>query len=79
MKAHDLVGTAYELLVDEDCREGGPPPGWGCECALQLMSIGQLIKLVNCGVCSEATDECLDGVGYATSALAEYHHRFVGR
>lgn len=79
MKAHDLIGTTDEFLVDEHRREARPPPRCSSECLLQLLPVGQFIELINRGVCSEAAYQCLDGVGHAASALAEYHHRFVRR
>lgn len=80
MEAHDLVCPSDEFLVDEHRRkESRFPAGCRRKRLLEVGPVGQLVELVDRGVGSEAGYQCLDCVGHAAVALAEYHHRLVRR
>lgn len=79
MKAHHLIGTSDHFLVDEHHRKVLPSPCFRHQGPLQLRPVGQFIEFINRMICSKATYQWLNGVRHATSALAEYDHRFVRR
>lgn len=79
MKRHDLVGGPNKFSSNEHRRHRWAAAEKLDQCLLHLSASRVLIKLMNCSIDAELTEEPLDGVAHAAWVQAEDDHSLLRR